>query len=164
MNDYELIYLIRNERDHIAQEFLFRKYHKFIWKHVHLLNENPKEHDDLHQEGLMMLQKAVETYDERRGKSFTRYFELILRRQLYAVIKQLPRHMLFGNTDFHKGVVYLEEDPPEVTFSSDLETQVYELYFLQRFSVTQIAFHTEYTKKQIYNTIYRVKEKYKNML
>ena len=55
MNDYELIYLIQNERDDIAMSFMFKKYHKFIWKQVHLLNVDPKEHDTvvLQQTGTM---------------------------------------------------------------------------------------------------------------
>jgi len=164
MNDYELIYLIQNERDDIAMSFMFKKYHKFIWKQVHLLNVDPKEHDDMHQEGILMLHKALQTFDESKNKSFTRYFELILKRQLYRMKNSIPKYHLYDNTDFCKGVSYIEEELEEIEFSSDLELKVNELYFLKRRSVSEIMRQTGYTKKQIYNTIFRVKEKYKNML
>jgi len=164
MNDYELIYLIQNERDDIAMSFMFKKYHKFIWKQVHLLNVDPKEHDDLHQEGILMLHKALQTFDESKNKSFTRYFELILKRQLYRMKKNIPNYYLYDNTDFCKGASYIEEEPIEIEFSSELELIVHDLYFLKRRSVSEIMRQTGYTKKQIYNTVFRVKEKYKNML
>jgi len=164
MNDYELIYLIQNERDDIAMSFMFKKYHKFIWKQVHLLNVDPKEHDDLHQEGVLMLHKALQTFDESKNKSFTRYFELILKRQLYRMKNNIPDYRLYDNTDFCKGVSYIEEEPIEIDLCSDLEIKVNELYFQKRRSVAEIMRQTGYSKKQIYNTVFRVKEKYKNML
>ncbi|MCF7931045.1 MAG: sigma-70 family RNA polymerase sigma factor [Acholeplasmataceae bacterium] len=164
MNDYELVYLIQNEQDDIAMAFMFKKYHKFIWKQVHLLNVDPKEHDDLHQEGVLMLHKALQTFDETKNKSFTRYFELILRRQLYKAKNNIPNYYLYEHTDFCKGVTYLEEEPIEIICNSLLEQQIHQLYFLERRSVAEIIRQTEYSKKQIYNTIFRIKEKYKNML
>ena len=164
MNDYELIYLIQSEHDDHAMTFMFQKYHKFIWKQVHLLNVDSKEHDDLHQEGVLMLHKAIQTFDETKNKSFTRYFELILKRQLYRMKSSIPNYYLYDNTDFCKGVSYIEEEPFELELSSELENKVHELYFLKRRSVSEIKRVTGYSKKQIYNTVFRVKEKYKNML
>ncbi|MBN2268243.1 MAG: hypothetical protein JXC35_02340 [Acholeplasmataceae bacterium] len=161
MNDYELIYLIQNEHDDIAMEFMFKKYHKFIWKQVHLLDIDQKEHDDMHQEGILMLHKAMRSFDESRNKSFTRYFELILKRQLYKVKRNIPNYYLYDNTDFYTGVSYIEEDPIEISFSSPLETKIHDLYFMERRSVSEISRQTKYSKKQIYNTIFRIKEKYK---
>ena len=76
-----------------------------------------------------------------------------------------------GSTPRKSGVNYVakvndlsEEELEEIEFSSDLELKVNELYFLKRRSVSEIMRQTGYTKKQIYNTIFRVKEKYKNML
>ncbi|MBU1141028.1 MAG: hypothetical protein KKG64_00745 [Firmicutes bacterium] len=164
MNDYELIYLIQNEQDDIAMEFMFKKYHKFIWKQVHLLNVDSKEHDDMHQEGVLMLHRAMKAFDESKNKSFTRYFELILKRQLYRVKKNIPDYYLYDNTNFCKGASFIEEDPIEITLSSQLEQDVHTLYFLQRKSVLEIARQTGYSKKQIYNTVFRIKEKYKIMI
>jgi RNA polymerase sporulation-specific sigma factor len=164
MNDYELIYLIQVEQDEIALNFLFKKYHKFIWKYVHLLDVQEKEHDDLHQEGVLMLHKAIKTFDENRNKSFTRYFELILRRHLFHVKRKLPNYYLYEHTDFIKGVSYIEEEQTPIQLYSELEQIVFDQYFLCKQSVTSICRTTKYSKKQIYNTIFRIKEKYKIMI
>lgn len=164
MNDYELIYLIQTERDDCALTFMFKKYHKFIWKQIHLLNIPFNDHDDFHQEGLLMLNKAILAFDESRNKSFTKYFELILKRQFYHLIHKIPKYVLYEDAHFFKGVTYIEEEPVELILSSKLEQIIYELYFLKRCSVKDIESNTGYEKKQIYNTIFRIKEKYKIMV
>jgi RNA polymerase sporulation-specific sigma factor len=164
MNDYELVYLIRTEQDEVALSFMFKKYHKFIWKQIHLLNIQEKEHDDLHQEGLQMLYKAIWTFDEKRGKSFTKYFELILKRQLYQCIKKIPNYILYEDPHFYDGVTYIEEEKITLSFSSDLEQKVYLCYFEEGMSITEIAEREQLSKKQIYNSIFRIKEKYKMMV
>lgn len=164
MNDYELIYLIQHEQDEVALNFLFKKYHKFIWKYVHLLDVESKEHDDFHQEGVLILHKAIQTFNESRNKSFTRYFELILRRHLYHIKNKLPNYYLFEHTDFIKEVSYIEEEVEYLPLNSELEQIVFEQYFLCSQSVSTICRKTNYSKKQIYNTIFRIKEKYKIMI
>lgn len=161
MNDYELIYLIQEEHDDHALRFMFLKYHKFIWKHVHLLNVSSKDSDDFHQEGVLMLFKAIKTFNEKFNKTFTRYFELILKRHFYQLKRSLPTYILYEHTDFCKGVSYIEEEPVFLDLKSDLEQMIYEHYFQQRKPIDEIVSLTNYTKKQIYNSIYRIKEKYK---
>lgn len=161
MNDYELIYLIHHEQDDHARAFMFKKYHKFIWKYVHMLEVDQKEQDDFHQEGMLMLNKAIQSFDPSRNKSFTRYFELILKRQLYKMKKALPEYRLYETTDFCTGASYIEEEAETPVFTSDLEAEIHDLYFLKRQSISRISTDTGYSKKQIYNTIFRIKEKYK---
>lgn len=164
MNDYELVYLIRHEHDHVAQEFLIRKYHRFIWKQVHLLGVDTREFDDFHQEGLMMLIKAVQTFNESKGKTFTRYFELILKRQFYQLKRTLPKHQLYENPDFYKGIVYLEETPLTEFGLNEKEQIVYQAYFIEKQAIADIATQMNQNKKHIYNMIYRIREKYKKMI
>ncbi len=164
MNDYELIYLIQTDKCEHALHFMYQKYQKFIWKQVHSLHLEEKEYDDFHQEGLLMLFKAVKTFDERYRKSFTKYFELILRRHFYALIRDLPRYQLYETTDFVKQYVLMEEEVEFINFDSEIEKEVHERYFILQQPVKLIADETKYHKKQIYNAIYRIKEKYKIML
>jgi RNA polymerase sporulation-specific sigma factor len=161
MNDYELIYLIQSEHDELALNFMFEKYHKFIWKQVHLLSIESKERDDFHQEGILMLHKAIKTFKPEKNKCFMRYFELILKRHFYQLKRSIPDYFLYEHTDFCKGVSYIEEEPLTLDLKSELEQIVYESYFKNRTSVLEISKRTQYTKKQIYNSIYRIREKYK---
>lgn len=161
MNDYELIYLIRGEHDEVALEFIFKKYNRFIWKMVHLFPVQEKEKEDLHQEGLCMLLTAINTFDEKRGKTFTKYFELILRRHLYKQVKKIPNYILFDNTDFCKGTVYIEEEMTPPGGLSKLETIVFDMYFINQGDITSISENLNITKKQTYNAIFRIRDKLK---
>jgi RNA polymerase sporulation-specific sigma factor len=164
MNDYELIYLIQSNHDHIAFDFLYQKYEKFIWKNVHLLNIDEKEFDDFFQEGNLMFLKAVKTFNEEKNKSFTRYFELILKRQFYQLIARLPKYELNEELCMYLGSSHKEEDSLQMDFKSELESQVYDLHFINNRQIKDIVILLKTDSKAIYNAIYRIKEKYKNML
>lgn len=164
MNDYELIYLIQTDGCEHALHFMYQKYQKFIWKQIHSLHLEEKEYDDFHQEGLLVLIKAVKTFNECYRKSFTKYFELILKRHYYQLIRCLPQYTLFETTDFVKECVLMEEEVEYLSFDSEIEKEVHERYFIKRQRVKLIAYETKFQEKQIYNAIYRIKEKYKIML
>ncbi|MCF7932453.1 MAG: sigma-70 family RNA polymerase sigma factor [Acholeplasmataceae bacterium] len=164
MNDYELIYLIRSERDVMAMEYLLMKYQKLIWKHIHRIGLPDKDHDDYFQEGLMMLVKATKTFDERHNKTFTRYFELIMTRHFYHLKRASWNVVLHDHVDFVTGTQLIEESLPSFDFQSDLEETVYQDYFINRRSVKDLSLELGVDKKKIYNTIYRVREKLKSML
>lgn len=161
MNDYELIYLIQSERDDIAYDFVFLKYEKLIWKYIHLLNVSRNEHDDLFQEGLWMLHQAIKTFNPEKNKTFTKYFDLILRRHLYKQSQKIPNYVLYEHTNFCSGVVYIEEELELPIDHSDFELQVYQAHFLSREPICEIAIRMNCPKKKIYNAIYRIREKMK---
>lgn len=165
MNDYELIYLIQFEKCPIALNFLYAKYYRFIWKQIHLLHIQELEQEDFFQEGILMLYKAVKTFNESKNKTFMRYFELILKRHFYYLIKKLPKYVLKDESAFTQGVYYVDERIDcFLMMCSDVEKDVYQSYFIEHSAITKIAIELGKSKKQIYNTIYRIKEKYKNML
>lgn len=165
MNDYELVYLIRFEKCHIALDFLYEKYYRFIWKQIHLLNINLHEQNDFHQEGVLMLYKAVTTFNEDKNKTFMRYFELILKRHFYYLIKRLPKYVLKDDSVFEHGAYFIDETADcFLMMCSNVEQEVYQAYFVEERAISAIASDMNLSKKQVYNTIYRIKEKYKNML
>lgn len=165
MNDYELIYLIQSNHCHIALEYIYQKYCKLIWKNVHLLHIDEKEHSDFYQEGCLMLIKAINTFNESKNKSFTRYFELILKRQLYQLVKRLPVYELSEDTCLYQGVYHdTYEETIDIHFGSNLEAQVHQKHFIECMKIKDIAAELDLNIKTIYNAIYRIKEKYKNML
>lgn len=160
-NDYELIYLVQSHQDGVALEYLFKKYDKLIWKYIHLYNVPFYEQEDFHQEGKIILYQAITYFNEEKGKTLTKYFELILKRRFWRLIKELPNYNIledysqFGRYEEEK-IIFLEED-----FKSDIEKYVFNAYFLENQSVSKIENETGYQKKQIYNAIYRIKEKLK---
>ncbi|AUD62332.1 hypothetical protein BK010_01575 [Tenericutes bacterium MO-XQ] len=166
MNDYELVYLIKSQADTIAFDFLFQKYHKLIWKYVHLMHIDQKEHDDFYQEGIQVLYKAAMTFDESKNKTFTRYFELILKRHFYALISKLPKYQLYEDSNFMECFAYHEpETYDEVTdLCSEFEKDIFQYYFIEKQAVKRISKQMSCEPKKIYNAIFRIKEKYKNMI
>lgn len=166
MNDYELVFLVKTQNDSIAFDFLFQKYQKFIWKHIHLLRIDYMEQDDFFQEGVLMLYKAVQTFDEAKQKTFTRYFELILRRQFYQLIYKLPKYLLYEDSNFMScfSTMDKEDDLDLVVTCSRFEKEIYQFYFIEKQAVDKISEKLSCDPKKIYNAIFRIKEKYKNMI
>lgn len=161
MNDYELIYLFQTYQDDQAFEFLVLKYRRFIWKIIHTLYLQDKETDDFYQESILMLYKAAQTFREQYQKSFTKYFELILRRQLYYLKKKIP-NVLLSEESFFKDIQsprVIEEE--HITLEHPMEQKILEMYFEKRFSVKKISHEENLSSKQVYNLIYRVKKKIK---
>lgn len=161
-NDYELLYLIQGENDQIALNYMFNKYEGFIWKQIHLLHVNQSEHEDFMQEGRMMFIKAINTFHERFNKTFTRYFELILKRHFYRLNKKVPKYVFdeYVINTYQYG--YIEEDYDDfLTLCSSFEQRVFRYYFLENKTVKYIESVEKCSVKQIYNAIYRLKEKYK---
>ncbi len=159
MNDYELIYLVQNHQDGIALEFLFKKYEKLIWKYVHQYNVPYYEQDDFFQEGLLMLHKAIMTFDESKNKTFTRYFELILKRKFWALLKRLPKYEIKEIPEIQGGYLLQEEEIIIPDLKSKLELDIFEMYFVRNEKISDISKKTGYQVKQIYNAIYRIKDK-----
>jgi RNA polymerase sporulation-specific sigma factor len=161
MNDYELIYLFQTYQDDLAFEFLVLKYRRFIWKIIHTLYLQDKEVDDFYQESILMLYKAAQTFREKYQKSFTKYFELILRRQLYYLKKKIPNVLLSEESFFKdfQAPIIIEEEP--IKLDHPMEQKIFEMYYEKRMSVKMISNQEQLTAKQVYNLIYRVKKKIK---
>lgn len=166
MNDYELIYLFKSYQDEDAFSFMQLKYAKFMWKIIHSLNPHPNELDDLYQESHMILFKAMTTFKESYQKSFTRYFELILKRHLYYLLRQMPKYLLSDEIFFQDIIspepFVIEEE--HFKFDHPNESMIYEMYFVKGHKVSEIARHASLSSKQVYNLIYRVKDKIKYMV
>jgi RNA polymerase sporulation-specific sigma factor len=125
-----------------------------------------KEQDDFFQEGILTLYKAVETFDESKNKTFTRYFELILRRHFYHLIYKLPKYMLYEDSNFMSCFGYEEQkdDIDLIDSCSKFEKYIYQYYFIEKKAVQKISDELSCEPKKIYNAIFRIKEKYKNMI
>lgn len=162
INDYEIIYLIKDHFHEDAFAFMLKKYEKFIWKNIHLLYLDEDNKHDFYQESIIMLYKAIQTFNERYNKTFTRYFELILKRRLYALKKEINSYVLKEPTFFYQlesPSTYKEET--YIHFDDVRKQKVYELYFDSHRSIKYISETLQLSKKQVYNTIYLIKQKIK---
>ena len=72
-NDYELIYLIK-EGNELALNLMYHKYSNFIRIKARELGFRGFDLDDCIQEGLLLLTKAIKTFNNDYNKSFWSYF------------------------------------------------------------------------------------------
>lgn len=90
MNEQELLALAR-QGDGGATDCLLEKYKPLVRKKARTLYLIGGENDDLIQEGMIALYKAIRTYDESYKNSFASYATLCIEHELYNVIKGANR-------------------------------------------------------------------------
>lgn len=90
MTDEQLIARLRlGEKD--IMDYLMVKYKSMVRRKAREMFLIGGENDDLIQEGMIGLMKAVRSYDEQQGNSFQSFAELCVSRQMYSAIEASKR-------------------------------------------------------------------------
>lgn len=79
------------EQDHEAIDALMHQYKSVVRKRARSLFMIGGDQDDLMQEGMIGLFKAIQAYDSSKDASFATFAELCISRQLYSAIKSSNR-------------------------------------------------------------------------
>lgn len=90
MTDEQLIELLREGKTEIT-DYLMEKYKDMVRKQARAMYLWGGENDDLIQEGMIGLFKAVQDYDPKEGASFSSFAGLCVSRQMYTAIKASKR-------------------------------------------------------------------------
>ena len=90
MTDEQLIELLREGKTEIT-DYLMEKYKAIVRKQARAMYLWGGENDDLIQEGMIGLFKAVQDYDPKEGASFSSFAGLCVSRQMYTAIKASQR-------------------------------------------------------------------------
>ncbi|QHI72811.1 RNA polymerase sporulation sigma factor SigH [Aminipila terrae] len=90
INDEELATLAQ-AGDELAEETLIRKYKSVIKNKSHLYFVTGADSEDVMQEGMIGLFKAIRSYREGRNASFRTYAELCINRQILTAVRQATR-------------------------------------------------------------------------
>lgn len=85
--DEENIRLIRDENDNAAFEYMIKKYMGIVKKESRALYIIGAENEDIIQEGMIGLMKAIRSYDEKKGAAFPTFASLCIKRQLVTAVK-----------------------------------------------------------------------------
>ena len=85
MTDEQLISSLRNGETAIT-DYIMDKYKHVVRKKAKAMYLLGGENDDLIQEGMIGLFKAIRDYDENQGTSFYSFAELCISRQIYTAI------------------------------------------------------------------------------
>ena len=111
ISDEELIRRFRDGENEIM-DFILEKYKPMVRKKTKLLYLIGGENDDLIQEGMIGLFKAVRDYDLEKEASFFSFAELCINRQLYSALeasnrkKHIPlnTYVSFSNQETEEGL------------------------------------------------------------
>ena len=187
-SDEELIEKLRVGDAEIA-DYIMEKYKPLVRKKTNAMYLIGGEAEDLIQEGMIGLFKAVRDYDPEKTASFFSFADLCVTRQLYSALEAsnrkkhspLNNYVSFSNQDETEGLsleevissqtispeqMLIEKERKEEFFEhlqeklSTMEKKVLYLY-LEGNSYIQIAEQLEKTPKSIDNTLQRIRGKIK---
>ena len=181
MTDEELIGKLRAGRRDVA-DYLMEKYKGLVRQKARTMYLIGGETDDLIQEGMIGLFKAVQNYDSGKEASFQTFARLCIDRQLYKAVSGSNRQKhqplnTYVSLSQEEGTDHLEElweqSPETIVIArenvddletrirrclSPLENQVLELYLLGE-DYSQISKTLGKTKKSVDNALQRIKGK-----
>ena len=86
MTDEQLIGKLRQGDKNII-DYIMEKYKNLVRKEANAMYLLGGENDDLIQEGMIGLFKAVQDYDLKQGASFFSFAKLCITRQMYSAIE-----------------------------------------------------------------------------
>jgi RNA polymerase sporulation-specific sigma factor len=184
-NEKALVDAARNG-DSLAITMLVVKYHGFLDKYVGLLNVPERYKEDYIQEGLIGLLKAVRTYDETKGFSFSTYAWRCIKNSVISELRRFERNGIRNEVsmdEISEGMLeevsgtainspeseYIDKESSaqlhDTIFSvlSTYESKVFGMY-LAEISYSQIASRLGKDIKSIDNAIQRIKNKLKKLV
>lgn len=120
MTDEQLIELLREGKTEIT-DYLMEKYKDMVRKQARAMYLWGGENDDLIQEGMIGLFKAVQDYDPKEGASFSSFAGLCVSRQMYTAIKasQRKKHLQLNS---YVSIYASASDNPEENGLSIVDT------------------------------------------
>ncbi len=171
-NDYELLYLASLEGEE-AQTILFDKYLFMIKKMISRFNVSLRNRDDYEQEGLLMINKAIKTYNSSSPMTFTRYVEMLIYRRFIDLerSKKKKQEDIVGMDELD----YIIDQPVlpmmlnesnlfDLSKLSTLEQKVYELKYFEGIDSAQIAGKLKIKIRQVYSASDRIKKKLRGQM
>ncbi len=186
MTDTELIRLLRDGESRVM-DYLLEKYKYLVRKKANTLFLLGGDTDDLIQEGMIGLFKAVRDYDEEAG-SFFHFAELCISRQIYTAIESAARKkhgplnsyisLSTGNSDtadipFYRMLAANDQNPEQMMIDrenmKDFLEQVYDHLsrmerkvldsYLEGMNYRQIAEEMGVQEKSVDNALQRIRIK-----
>ena len=189
-NDYELLYLIEEENEE-ATKLIYEKYRPVVEmiakKYYSQVNNSGYELNDLIQEGMMGLSKAIKDYKNEKNIKFVTFANICIKRQIISFIRDINRqkHQILNTSvsieqESNSGrslLNILNDDStinPETSFIydeeqtllkdrikellTDREKEVFDLRF-DGFSYQEIALLLNISVKSVDGAMSRIKQK-----
>ena len=191
LQDEEVISLIHNGQSD-ATEYLLKKYAPLVKKSIRTLYLIGADTEDLSQEGMIGLFKAIQSYQDNNEASFYTFAKLCIDRQIYSAIKasnrkkhtplnsyisfyskmngdeiELIDNLEAGNESNPEHIILDRENTMNIEdilkeHLSPMEKQVLSLY-MQGNSYADIGLELGKSSKSIDNSIQRIRDKVKKL-
>ena len=164
----------REEEDHVSE------YARLVRAIIRPYFQGGAEYDDLYQEGMIGLLKAVRTYDSSRGARFETYAAACIRNRIFDIVRRQNKEQTFSSGSVHQPSALLSSAGGERCFDpetevlaiesaqeikavlsdllSSFEASVLEPY-LQGYTATEIARVLSRPAKSVDNAIRRIRRK-----
>lgn len=193
-NDYELLYLI-SENNEEAKELFYSKYKPIIEskakKFIKYVESKGYDYNDLIQEGMIGLSKAIKDFSEQKDVQFITFANICIERQMFSFLRNIStgRHKVLNDSlsfdttnSFGTPFIDILDDKnvnPETTFieteeknalyndiKSILNEKELEIFDLRTngFSYKEIANLLGITEKSVGKYIEKIKIKINKML
>lgn len=189
MSDNEIIGCIR-QGDAEAMDFLLERYKGLVKKKANALYLIGGEKEDIIQEGMIGLYKAVRDYNSEKEAAFSTFAELCVTRQIYTAIsasnkkrnQPLNNYISFEQQSEELADIarngYVTGNPEEAVIGRENAKQLKEFidkelsslekkvigFYLEGYSYMQIAEMLEKKPKSIDNAIQRIRSKLKKYI
>lgn len=182
ISDEELILRFKNGESEIL-DYLMEKYKDMVRKKARAMFLIGGDNDDLIQEGMIGLFKAIRDYRPEKESSFYHFAELCISRQMYTAIeasnrkKHAPLNSYVSLSEPESGGIgeLLETSPEQMMIDRENVAQIKErikkslsemekevlAYYMQGMNYVQIAEIMEKPPKSIDNALQRIKNKLK---
>ena len=181
-SDEELIAILRRGENEVT-DYILEKYKPLVRKRTNAMYLMGGETEDLIQEGMIGLFKAIRDYQEEREASFYHFAELCIKRQLYSAHQPLNTYISFSSGESDDGVKVEDallgqsQSPEQLVIEkevwedfkqrlngrlSKMENQVLAFY-LDGNNYIQIAQLMNKSPKSIDNALQRIRQKVKQM-
>lgn len=167
LHDEEIVGLARHG-DGSAAEALVARYRPFVEHRACSYFVRGAERDDVIQEGMIGLCKAIHDFDQERLPSFRPFAELCVTRQILTAVKAAARHKHnpLNSSASLADIESFVESPEALDGTvfaylaqlSDFEQQVLEAY-LDGYSYEELGTQMGRTSKAIDNALQRIKRK-----
>ena len=194
-NDYELLYLI-SENNEEAKDLFYKKYKPIIElkakKFVKYAESKGYDYNDLVQEGMIGLSKAIKDFSDQKDVQFTTFANICIERQMFSFLRNIGtgRHKILNESisfdtttnSYGKPLINLLDDKninPETTFIEseeketlyndivsvlkDIEIEIFDLR-ANGFSYKEISNILNITEKSVGKHIERIKDKINKVL
>lgn len=157
LSDDEIMKRIRNQ-DKEALDYLLERYKNVVRKKANTMFLIGGDKDDLIQEGMIGLYKAIRDFDFSENTSFRTFAELCVSRQMYSAIKQSCRKKHNPLND------YVSFDTPAFKDNGEGHSSLLDIFQVENQNPEELVIDKEYASMLKYELERRLSSMERNVL